>query len=102
LLTTKPVLYICNIDESDITEPENNENYKKFSDFIKKQNSTSQIIPLAITMEYEISKLSDEEKSAFLLDLGIKEAGLDTLINAVYKLLGIQTFFTFGKDETRA
>jgi ribosome-binding ATPase YchF (GTP1/OBG family) len=99
LLTAKPVLYIANIDESHIANPEENENYKKFKEYI---GGKCAIIPLAIAMEYEISKLNDEEKVMFLQDLNIKEIGLNKLINATYTLLGTQTFFTFGVDETKA
>ncbi|GMO13409.1 MAG: redox-regulated ATPase YchF [Mycoplasmoidaceae bacterium] len=99
LITTKPVLYVANIDESDISNPEQNINYKKVLDYAK---GKSLVIPLAIAMEFEISKLSDEEKIIFLKDMNIKEAGVNKLINKTYELLNIQTFFTFGPDETKA
>jgi GTP-binding protein YchF len=99
LLTTKPILYIANIDEAYIVNPHENANYQKFQQYI---NNKHAIIPLAIAMEYEISKLEDIDKQNFLNDLGIKQIGLDRLINATYNLLGTQTFFTFGADETKA
>jgi GTP-binding protein YchF len=99
LLTIKPILYIANIDESDIGEPNNNQHFINLKKYIGDKHK---IIPLAIAMEYEISKLDDNEKKVFMEDLKINKTGLDILINSTYDLLGIQTFFTFGMDETRA
>jgi ribosome-binding ATPase YchF (GTP1/OBG family) len=70
-------------------------------DYVSK-NTTDSLIPVSVSMEYEISTLNDEDKQAFIKDLNIKENGLDTLIKATYKTLGLETFFTFGKKETRA
>ncbi len=101
LLTFKPILYIANINYSDITNPNNNELYKKLFAYIH-NNSTDEIIPISVAMEYEISKLSEDEQQEFIKDLNINEKGLDTLIKKTYSLLGLRTFFTFGKDETKA
>ena len=101
LLTFKPILYIANINYSDITNPNNNELYKKLFAYIH-NNSTDEIIPISVAMEYEISKLSENEQQEFIKDLNINEKGLDTLIKKTYSLLGLRTFFTFGKDETKA
>lgn len=101
LLTLKPTIYIANIDSDNITNPESNKNYVKLKEYIS--NMTNDLlIPISISIEYEISTLDSNDKEAFLKDLNIKETGLDTLIKATYKTLGLETFFTFGKKETRA
>jgi GTP-binding protein YchF len=99
LLTAKPVLYICNVDEADVSNPEANANYLKFKEYV---GNSATVLPLAIAIENEISKLPDEDKQMFMSDLGMSETGLSKLINTTYHMLGIQTFFTFGKDETKA
>jgi GTP-binding protein YchF len=101
LLTTKPVLYICNIDEKDVANPNANAHYTNFKKHIEAIEECT-IIPISIAIEYEVSKLSDEDKEIFMSDLGMNESGLDRLINTTYYMLGIQTFFTFGADETKA
>ena len=101
LLTSKPILYVANINTDDIATPENNQNYLKLKEYIEK-NSTDLLIPLSISMEYEISSLSKEDQQIFMNDLGIKKPGLDRLIQTTYSLLNLKTFFTFGKKETRA
>lgn len=101
LLTFKPVLYVANVDTNDITNPYQNEHYKKLVDYLSK-NSTDKVIPISVQMENEISKLPEEDKDAFVKDLGLKETGLDTLIKSTYELLNLRTFFTFGKKETKA
>jgi GTP-binding protein YchF len=99
LLTIKPIIYIANIDDEDISNPENNENFNNLKKFIGEKKI---IIPIAINIEYEISKLDNEEKKLFLQEMNIKISGLDYLIKTTYDTLGIQTFFTFGKSETKA
>lgn len=101
LLTMKPIIYIANIDSDDIAHPENNKNFLKFKEYIS-STTNEQIIPISISIEYEISVLSNEDRKQFIKDLQIKEVGLDSLIKATYKALGLETFFTFGKKETRA
>lgn len=101
LLTSKPMLYIANIDTDDIINPQNNEFYKKLKEYIK-QTSHDLVIPLSINMEYEISVLNPQDKKSFMNDMGIKQTGLDVLIQNAYHLLGLKTFFTFGKKETKA
>ncbi|MDR2821763.1 MAG: redox-regulated ATPase YchF [Mycoplasmataceae bacterium] len=99
LLTSKPILYVANIDEKDISIPEENIYFRKLKEHLGEK---SLIIPLAIAMEFEISRLNDEEKGIFMSDLNIKEPGLNRLIRKTYELLNIKTFFTFGADETKA
>ncbi|GHU50934.1 ribosome-binding ATPase YchF [Bacilli bacterium] len=101
LLTIKPTIYIANIDEQDVANPNNNENYLKLVSYIK-TISNALVIPIAIGIEFEMSLLNNEDKKVFMEDLGIKTTGLDVLITSAYKLLNLCTYFTFGKTETRA
>lgn len=101
LLTFKPILYVANVDANDITNPTQNVYYRQLVEYLTK-NSTDKVIPISIQMEYEISKLSESDKQAFVADLGLTETGLDTLIKSTYELLNLRTFFTFGKKETKA
>lgn len=100
LLTIKPMLYIANVDEKYVANPEQSPYYQALLNFAKENNC--QIIGLSIAIEYEISKLTNDDKQMFLEDLNIKQSGLDNLIKATYKLLNLKTFFTFGKSEVKA
>lgn len=101
LLTIKPVLYIANVNESDINNPEANPHFLKLKNKIAEIDN-SLIIPISVSLEYEISRLTGEDKKMFMEDINIKTPGLDRLIQATYKLLNLRTFFTFGKSETKA
>ena len=98
LLTKKPVIYVANIKEEDINK--DNDYVKKVKEYAKKDNA--EVIVLCAKIEEELSGFEDEEKNAFLNDLGIEESGLDKLIKASYHLLGLQTYFTAGPKEVRA
>ena len=69
-------------------------------EYAKKENS--EVVKICAKIEEELADLTEEEKQEFLEDLGIKESGLDKLIKSSYKLLGLSTFLTSGKDEVRA
>lgn len=99
LMTGKPIIYMANIDEHDIVK-EDNDHVKKVREYALKEGS--QVIVVCAKIESELSELSDEDKTMFLADLGIKESGLDKLIKATYDLLGLATYFTAGQDECRA
>ena len=99
LLTAKPIIYMANISEEDLIIG-SNEYTKQVEEYAK--NSDSKVVTVSAKIESELSELSDEEKEAFLSDLGVKEAGLSKLITATYDLLGLETFFTAGQDEVRA
>jgi GTP-binding protein YchF len=101
LLTNKPIIYIANVNEEDISNAENNIHYKQLQEYINK-NTNDLLIPLSINMEFEISLLNDADKQVFMDDLNIKQTGLDKLIKETYKILNLCTYFTFGKSETRA
>ncbi len=98
LLTSKPVLYVCNVEEGDAAT--GNEFTKAVEAMAAEQNAETVIISAAI--EAEVSQLSDEEQAEFLGAMGLEEPGLDRLIQAGYTLLDLITYFTAGPKETRA
>lgn len=100
LLTMKPILYVANIDESEIENPADNSNVQKVKEYAKKQSA--QVIPLCVKIEEELSILEKEEKTEMLEVLGLEESGLDKLIKASYQLLGLISFLTAGEPEVRA
>ncbi|MDO4940608.1 MAG: redox-regulated ATPase YchF [Erysipelotrichaceae bacterium] len=98
-LTAKPVIYVCNIKEEEINNPESSTYYLKVKEYAEKEGS--QVVPISAKIEEELSDLSKEEKQEFLNELGISRSGLDELIAKSYATLGLETFFTVGKDECR-
>lgn len=100
LLTAKPVIYVANMSDEDINDPESNPYYQSVKKLAESEGS--EVIAICAKMEEELSGLDKEEKQAFLDDLGIKESGLDQIIQAAYHLLGLRTFFTVGEPECRA
>ncbi|WP_341514948.1 redox-regulated ATPase YchF [Lactiplantibacillus plantarum] len=100
LLTSKPVLYVANIAEDDMADPENSKYFQVVADYAKQEGA--QAIGVAAETEEEIAELDDDDKADFLAAEGVEEPGLNKLIRASYKLLGLETFFTSGGKETRA
>lgn len=100
LLTSKPVLYVANIGEEDMANPDGNKYMQAIKDHVK--NEGAEVIGVAAASEEEIAEMDDDEKQEFLEMEGVKEPGLNRLIRASYKLLGLETFFTAGGKETRA
>ena len=100
LLTTKPILYAANVSEEDMASGEENELVKRVRDFASQENS--EVFTICAQIEAEISTLNDEEKQEFLEALGLNESGLDRIISASYKLLGLISYLTAGEKETRA
>ncbi|WP_300059385.1 redox-regulated ATPase YchF [uncultured Roseobacter sp.] len=98
LLTTKPVLYVCNVGEAEAAE--GNAHSAKVAEMAAAQGNAHVIISAQI--EEEISQLEDEEAAMFLEEMGLSEAGLDRLIRAGYDLLHLETYFTVGPKEARA
>jgi GTP-binding protein YchF len=99
LITLKPMLYVCNVDEDGISE--DNQYVKAVQTIASKEDAA--VIKLSGQLESEISQLEDpEERAAFLEEAGLEESGLHQLIVAGYKLLGLRTFFTAGPKEVRA
>ena len=99
LITAKPIIYAANVDEETIAVGDNDYTLK-VKEFAKEEGSG--VVVMCARMEEELSSFSDEERDAFLSDMGVTNSGLDKLIFATYDLLGLATFFTSGKDEVRA
>ncbi len=100
LLSNKPILYAANISEEDIIDESDNEYVQAVKEHASKEGS--EVITVCGKIESEISELDEEEKMEFLNELGLSESGLDKLIKASYKLLGLISFLTAGPKETRA
>src|SRR5690625_1336725 len=100
LLTAKPILYVANVSEDEITDAENNDHVQAVRTFAEKEGA--EVIVVSAKIEEEIAELDQEEKEMFLEELGITESGLDQLIKASYHLLGFATYFTAGEQEVRA
>ena len=98
LLTSKPVLYVCNVDEESAAA--GNEFSRKVEARAKEEGAVS--VAISAKIESEIAVLSRDEREHFLADIGLQEAGLDRLIRAGYDLLHLVTFFTAGPKEARA
>lgn len=101
LLSAKPVIYACNMNEDDFASNiENNERYKAVCEIAKAEGA--EVLPICAELEAEISSLSKEEKEMFLSDAGIESGGLDMLIQRSYSLLGLISYLTAGEPEVRA
>ncbi len=101
LITDKPVIYAANISESDMGKDENDiELVKKVKDYATKEGS--EVLVISAKTEEEISELEPDEQILFLNDLGLSESGLNRLVKASYKLLGLISYLTSGEPETRA
>lgn len=101
LISMKPVIYAANVAEDDFSKGiENNEFVNKVKAFAAEENS--EVMPVSARIEEEISQLDGDEKAMFLEELGMSESGLDRLIKASYKLLGLISYLTAGEPEVRA
>ena len=101
LLTLKPVIYAANVAEDDYAKPESENDFVcKIKEFAETENS--EVMVISARIEEEIAALDKEEKDMFLEELGATESGLDKLIRASYKLLGLISYLTAGKPEVRA
>jgi hypothetical protein len=100
LLTSKPTLYVANVSEDEVADPESNEYVQKVKAYAAKEDA--EVIVICAKIEEEIAELDQDEKEMYLEELGIAESGLDKLIKASYSLLGLATYFTAGEQEVRA
>lgn len=99
LLTSKPVLYVCNMDEASVVE--GNEHSNRVKEAVKDENA--EVILISAALEADIAELETyEERMEFLNDVGLTEPGVNKLIKAAYRLLNLQTYFTAGEKEVRA
>jgi GTP-binding protein YchF len=98
LLTAKPVLYVCNVDEGDAADG----NALSERVFAKAAGESARAVVVSAAIEAEIATLATDDREAFLSDLGLHETGLARVIRAGYELLGLITFFTAGPKEARA
>ena len=100
LLSAKPIIYACNMDDAGVADPLDNGYYKLVK--ARADVEHAEVIPICAKTEQELSELSDEERDMFMEELGLSESGLDRLVKASYKLLGLISFLTDGKKECRA
>ena len=101
LLTLKKTIYVANLAENEINEPESNRHYMAVKTLAAEEGS--QLLPICAKLEADIAELDDpEEKAMFMEELGVAESGLDRLIKSSYALLGLISFLTAGSDECRA
>ena len=100
LLTAKPILYIANVSEEQLSNADNDENVNKVREYAKKENAM--VIPLCVKIEEELSSLDGSDKKEMLEALGLDESGLDKVVKAAYNLLGLETYFTAGPKEIHA
>ena len=101
LLTLKKTIYVANLAEAEINEPEANRHYCAVKALAEEEGS--QCLPICAKLEADIAELDDpEEKAMFMEELGVAESGLDRLIKSSYALLGLISFLTAGSDECRA
>jgi GTP-binding protein YchF len=101
LLSAKPVIYACNVAETDLATAEKNPFVQKVAAFVKAHHDAA-YVPISAKIESELIDLSPEEAKAFLKDLGVGDSGVSSLIRATYALLGLITYFTAGEKEARA
>ncbi len=100
LLTMKPVIYVANVAEDDYGNLDSCSYYQIVKDIAEKENA--EVIAISASIEEELSSLTNEERMEYLESLGVKETGLDRLVQTAYSLLNLSTFFTVGEDEVRA
>jgi GTP-binding protein YchF len=99
-LSSKPLLIVLNLDESDLAQADRAVELAGIQDFVTGRNTRA--VPICAKIELEIAQLEPADATAFMADLGLKESGLDRVIRASYDLLGYISFFTVGEDENRA
>ncbi|MCI3921433.1 redox-regulated ATPase YchF [Paenibacillus sp. TRM 82003] len=100
LITMKPVLYAANVSEGEAANSDGNPYVQQVREFAAAEGN--EVVPISAKVESEIAELEGEDKAMFLEELGLEESGLDRLIQAAYKLLGLNTYFTAGVQEVRA
>ncbi len=97
LLTMKPIMYVANVREDGFTDNPHLDRVRAHA-----AAEGAEVVPVCAAIEEELAQLDDADKGAFLADMGLEEAGLNRVIRAGYRLLGLQTYFTAGEKEVRA
>ncbi len=100
LLSAKPVIYAANLSESDLANPSSNPHYQKLVAFAGGEGR--EVVPISAQIEAELTQLDAEERASYLESLGVGTSGIDQLIQATYRTLGLVNYFTAGKKEVRA
>ena len=100
LLTSKPIMYIANVSEDQLSDPDSDEKVQEVKKYAEREKS--EVITLCVKIEEELSSLEQDEKKEMLEMLGLEESGLDKLIKKSYDLLGLMSFLTAGEPEVRA
>ena len=101
LLTTKPILYAANVTDAELTGDEG-PHLRALRAAVAAGGEVAEVVPFSAKIESELAELPEEDRGEFLASLGLESAGLDRLIRAGYRLLGLQTYFTAGEQEVRA
>lgn len=100
LLTLKPMIYVANLNEDEIVDPESNKHYCALKELADSENND--VVAVCAKIEEELCMMEKDEKDVFLQELGIKESGLDQVIKASYHMLDLNTYFTAGEKEIHA
>jgi GTP-binding protein YchF len=100
LLTAKPVLFACNVAESDLATAEQNPFVQKVAEYVRTHHDAA-YVPISARIEAELIDLAPEDAKAFLKDFGVDDSGVSALIKGTYNLLGLMTYFTAGEKEVR-
>lgn len=100
LLTIKPMIYVANMGEESVSDPESNTHYQELKQLAEKEHCD--VIAICAKLECEIAQLEEEDRKMFLDDLGMDQSGLDKLVFAAYHMLDLGTYFTIGPEENRA
>ncbi len=101
LLTAKPVLFACNVAESDLATAEQSKFVQQVAEYVRTHHDAA-YVPISAKIEAELIDLAADEAQAFLEDLGVDDSGVSSLIKGTYALLGLQTYFTASEKEVRA
>ena len=99
-LTAKPMVYVCNVSDEELSDYSSNEYVKQVEEIAKKD--ASQTVVISAKIEQELGELDADDKAMFMEELGITRSGLDDLVAVSYDVLGLKTFFTAGEQEVRA
>lgn len=100
LMTLKPVIFIANVSEAEVANPDQNPHVQKVKEYAAQEGAG--VVAVSAKVESEIAELAEEDAKEFLAELGLAESGLDKLIKASFSLLGLMTFLTAGEQEVRA